>query len=384
MILIPTPISWILRYRSVGTRVRRPDSSSLPLERVGLPSMLKPLARPNVVKTDGSTPADTVHRTRAADGPPPVSTNLEFRHLRAFVAVAEELHFTRAAHRLHVAQQALSAQIQQLERELGTPLFTRTTRKVELTDAGRTLLSHAMPILASVSAAYEETQRAGSGEIGRLTIAYTPTIAHEALPLFIDAMHARFPGVQLRTLEMWQADAVAAVEDGRFDVGMARVPSLVPGLGTEVIRMEAVGVILGAGHRLTRVPIVEPAALSEDLLMIWPREFSPGYYQLIVDAFRAAGFTGAVREFENLTPAIFFGDVVARIEVAALRAFAVGLASEPLPAGFVWRPLSRPPRVPLNMFWKDPAGTIVENFRALAREVAAREGWVPSTTDTGD
>jgi DNA-binding transcriptional LysR family regulator len=305
----------------------------------------------------------------------PVTSNLELRHLRAFVAVAEELHFTRAANRLHLAQQALSGQIQQLERELGTPLFTRTTRKVELTDAGRTLLSHATAILASVKVACEQTQRAGSGEIGRLTIAYTPTVAHESLPLFTDAMHARFPGVQLRTLEMWQADAVAGVEDGRFDIGMARLPSLTPGLGSEIVRVESVGVILGAGHRLARLPVVEPAALSEDFLMIWPRDFSPGYYQLVVDSLRAAGFAGAVREFENLTPAIFFGDVVARIEVAALRAFAVGFASEPLPPGFVRRPLSMPPRVPLDMFWKAPAGSIVENFRALTREVAAREGW---------
>jgi DNA-binding transcriptional LysR family regulator len=232
-----------------------------------------------------------------------------------------------------------------------------------------------MPILASVEAACEQTQRAGIGEIGRLTIAYTPTVGHEALPLFIDAMHARFPGVQLRTLEMWQADAVAAVEDGRLDIGMARLPSLTPGLASEVVRVESVGVILGAGHRLTRVSIVEPSALSEDFLMIWPREFSPRYYQLVVDSLRSAGFTGAVREFENLTPAIFFGDVVARMEVAALRAFAVGFVSEPLPPGFVWRPLTVPPRIPLDMFWKPPAGSIVENFRALTREVAAREGW---------
>lgn len=302
--------------------------------------------------------------------------NVELRHLRAFVAVAEELHFTRAAKRLHLAQQALSDQVRQLENELGTALFTRTTRKVELTDAGRTLLSHALPILASVTVACEETRSAGSGEIGRLTIAYTPTVAHEALPLLADAMHVRFPGVQLRTLEMWQADAVAAVESGRFDIGMARSPSLTPGLASEVIRAEPLGVILGVGHRLTRVSVLEPIALGDDVLMIWPQEFSPGYYQLVVDAFRAAGFAGPVREFENLTPAIFFGDVVARMEVAALRAFTVGFASEPLPDGFVWRPLSAPPQIPLNMFWTAPAGAVVENFRALVREVSEREDWL--------
>jgi DNA-binding transcriptional LysR family regulator len=134
-----------------------------------------------------------------------MSTGIELRHLRAFVAVAEELHFTRAAARLHLAQQALSTQIRQLEDELGTPLFHRTTRRVELTDAGRTLLLHAGPILASVSAAFQQTQRAGSGELGTLSIAYTPTVAEETLPPLIAAVHDRLPDVRVRTCEMWQA-----------------------------------------------------------------------------------------------------------------------------------------------------------------------------------
>lgn len=305
-----------------------------------------------------------------------MSTHVELRHLRAFVAVTEELHFTRAARRLHLGQQALSGQIRQLERELGVELFKRTTRKVDLTEAGRTLLSHALPILASVELACDETRSAAGGEIGRLTIAYTPTVAHEALPLLMAAMHGRFPGVQVRTVEMWQGDSVAAVERGRFDVGMARSPSLTEGLESIVLRKEPLGVILGAGHRLTGHASVEGAALSDDTLMIWPREFSPGYYQLVLDSFRASGFTGPVAEFENLSPAIFIGDVVARMEVAACRAFSVGFITEPLPPGFAWRPLTTPPCIPLDLFWKTPAGTIAENFTALAREVAMREGWV--------
>src|SRR4051812_9106179 len=155
-----------------------------------------------------------------------MSTGLELRHLRAFVAVAEELHFTRAAARLHLAQQALSTQIRQLEDELGTPLFHRTTRRVELTDAGRTLLLHAGPILASVSAAFQQTQRAGSGELGTLSIAYTPTVAEETLPPLIAAVHDRLPDVRVRTCEMWQAEMAAAVEAGRLDIGPAPCPIL--------------------------------------------------------------------------------------------------------------------------------------------------------------
>ena len=97
-----------------------------------------------------------------------MSTSLELRHLRAFAAVAEELHFTRAAARLHLAQQALSTQIRQLEDEPGTPLFhAHKTRRVELTDAGRTLLLHAGPILASVSAAVQQTRRPAAASSAR-------------------------------------------------------------------------------------------------------------------------------------------------------------------------------------------------------------------------
>ena len=183
-----------------------------------------------------------------------MSTSLELRHLRAFVAVAEELHFTRAAARLHLAQQALSTQIRQLEDELGTPLFHRTTRRVELTDAGRTLLLHAGPILASVSAAVEQTHRAGSGELGTLSIAYTPTVAEETLPPLIAAVHDRLPDVRVRTCEMWQAEMAEAVEAGRFDIGLARCPILHDDLESAVIRDEPLGITLADSHRARPQP----------------------------------------------------------------------------------------------------------------------------------
>src|SRR3954447_22295269 len=154
-----------------------------------------------------------------------MSTGLELRHLRAFVAVAEELHFTRAAARLHLAQQALSTQIRQLEDELGTPLFHRTTRRVELTDAGRTLLLHAGPILASVSAAFQQTQRAGSGELGTLSIASAPTVAEETLPPLIAAVHDRLPDVRVRTCEMWQAEEGRAGAGRRLALGPGPAPA---------------------------------------------------------------------------------------------------------------------------------------------------------------
>jgi DNA-binding transcriptional LysR family regulator len=308
-----------------------------------------------------------------------MNANLELRHLRAFVAVAEELHFTRAARRLHLAQQALSVQIRQIEEELGTQLFERTTRSVELTEAGRTLYAHAVPILASVSAALEQTARTGAGEIGRLAVCYTPTVADEALPLIVEELHTRYPAVRLRTCEMWMAESVEAVTTGRFDVGLARCPV---GLGDDLecasIREEPIGVVLGAGHPLAREDIVAVEALGWETLCIWPRELSPGFYDHIVGALRAHGFTGPVREFENLAREVLMSDAVARADVAECRAFSVAFETQyvPLPEEFAWRALEPAPRVPVHMFWKRASNAAARNFTRLAFDVAERGGWL--------
>ena len=185
-------------------------------------------------------------------------------------------------------------QIRQIEEELGTQLFERTTRSVELTEAGRTLYAHAVPILASVSAAWEQTARTGAGEIGRLAVCYTPTVADEALPLIVEELHARYPAVRLRTCEMWMAESVEAVTTGRFDVGLARCPV---GLGDDLecasIREEPIGVVLGAGHPLAREDTVAVEALGWETLCIWPRELSPGFYDHVARRAARARVHGA-------------------------------------------------------------------------------------------
>lgn len=310
-----------------------------------------------------------------------MSEMLELRHLRGFVAVAEELHFSRAARKRHLAQQALSAQIRQLEQELGVQLFHRTTRKVELTQAGRTLLSHALPLLNSVATACEQTRRAHSGEVGKLSVAYTPTVAVEALPKIVLELHRRHPEVGLRMCEMWQADSVAAVNEAQFDVGFARCPVVKGDLRCVSLREEPLGVILGAGHHLARRDVVHIEDLAAETLTIWPRSLSPGFYDRVVEALRAHRFDGPIQEFENLGSGVLFSDITARLEVAACRAFSVGFFRQylPLPEDFAWRPLEPILTVPLHMFWKSPAGAVVEKLVRLAQDVAVREAWL----DTG-
>jgi DNA-binding transcriptional LysR family regulator len=307
-----------------------------------------------------------------------VTANPELRHLRAFVAVADELHFTRAAQRLHLAQQALSQHVRQLEAELDTQLFRRTTRKVELTDAGQILLARIGPIFESLAEAVEETRRTGRGEAGTLDVAYTPTVAHETLPKLTAALHGRYPTVALRTCEMWQADATAAVEAGRFDVGLARCPVLPDDLESIVIRDEPLGIILAAEHPLARSPVVRVQDICELTLTIWPRDLSPQYHDLVVGELSRNGFQGSVREFENLSRDVFSGDTVARAEVTAGRAFSIGFRHEGdrVRGEFAWRPLDPAPLIPVNLFWKPGGRAVVANYVVLAQEVARSESWL--------
>ncbi len=151
-----------------------------------------------------------------------------------------------------------------------------------------------------VSAAFQQTQRAGSGELGTLSIAYTPTVAEETLPPLIAAVHDRLPDVRVRTCEMWQAEMAAAVEAGRFDIGLARCPILHDDLESAVIRDEPLGITLADSHALARNPRVRIEDLGAEKLLIWPRVLSPGFHDRVVDSLRAHGFLGPVQEFENL------------------------------------------------------------------------------------
>jgi len=308
-----------------------------------------------------------------------VSGGIELRHLRALVAVAEELNFSRAARKLHLVQQSLSAQVQQLESELGVQLFRRTTRRVELSEAGEVLVAHAHSILGLVDAACEQARRTAAGESGELTVSYTPTLANETLPRVVTEVHARYPGLSLQMCEMWQTESVDAVRTGRVDIGMARFPDLSEDeLECVRLREEPIGVVLGAGHPLAARPRVDMEDLAQTTLAIWPRRFSPGFYDQVVDSFRSHGFHGRVQEFEYLTSALFNNDPAARADMADGRAFSVAFGTQfnPLPEGFVWKELQPVTLIPVHLFWRRGAAPAAASFLAAALAAAESEGWL--------
>src|SRR4051812_41930313 len=158
---------------------------------------------------------------------------MELRHLRYFAAVAEELHFGRAAARLHIAQPPLSQQIRRLEAELGVELFRRNRRRVELTDAGRLLLDQARPLLRDADRIEATMRRAGQGEVGRLRVGFVGSATYEVLPLTLRASRAPHPDAEPPPHEQLSSDLFEARRAGRADAGLAR-PPLVPDASIEL------------------------------------------------------------------------------------------------------------------------------------------------------
>jgi len=176
---------------------------------------------------------------------------VELRHLRYFCAVAEELHFGRAAERLHMAQPPLSQQILQLERELGVTLLVRSTRKVELTPAGDAYLKHVVAILDAVDEAGAQARRIAEGVEGHLAIACVGSATYSLLPRLVRALRDELPGVDVSVRgEMLAPAQIAALLTGEIDLALLRPPVEQPGVLVETVRRDRLLVALPEGHAL--------------------------------------------------------------------------------------------------------------------------------------
>jgi DNA-binding transcriptional LysR family regulator len=175
---------------------------------------------------------------------------MELRHLRYFIAVAEELHFGRAAARVHVAQPAVSRQIRALEEEIGLNLFERDRRIVALTAAGAAFLVEVRSLLRHVEDAVVTAHRAARGELGSLRIGYVPAVVHTGLPEIIRVFRKRFSHVDVRLQEMNPAMQLEALLAERVDVGFVRGPIVEPALASKTVLKEPLVAVLPSGHRL--------------------------------------------------------------------------------------------------------------------------------------
>src|SRR5215203_2298798 len=200
------------------------------------------------------------------------SRMVELRHLRYFIAVAEELNFSRAAERMHMAQPPLSAAIRQLERDLGVDLFVRTTREVRLTVAGRAFLQGARRTLADAERAAEDAKRAAAGELGHLRIAYSWSMRFGTLPALGRAFRAGHP-----------------------DVVLSLCPEIAAELELATIRKEGLVALLPLAHRLAGEEAIPLSALSDEEFVVFPREIAPRLHDAFMATYRRAGFEPRVR-----------------------------------------------------------------------------------------
>ncbi len=263
---------------------------------------------------------------------------MELRRLRYFVAVAEELHFGRAARRLHISQPPLSQQIQTLERELGAALFERSGHRTSLTDAGRELLPRARAVLAQAEAARTAVQRVGRGESGVLQLGFTGSLPlTPVMPRVLHDFRLAHPGVQLQLRELSTHEQIERLADETLDVGFFRPTQhdRLALLETRVILREPLVVALHADSPLARRKRLPLAALEREPFILYSRSVSTGLHDQILALCLKAGFRPRVVQEVHEMPTTV-GLVAAGMGIALV----AGSMQRVQVPGVVFRPLA--------------------------------------------
>lgn len=302
---------------------------------------------------------------------------MELRHLRYFVAVAEELHFGRAAERLRIAQPPLSRQIRDLEREVGTPLFERGARGVTLTPAGHAFLPEARLVLAQAERAQRTALRAAQGETGRLRVGFVEAATHSGiLPDVLGFFRMHLPEIGLSLFEMDSLQQAEAFRDGRIDVGILHSPpaDAERWLHVEPVYADPMVAAFPGSHRLAGRARVSLADLAAEPWVMFPRPVGPLLHDEIIARCRAAGFSPRVAQ-----------EAVTWHTIAGLVAAGVGIALVPRSLARHARPLVsyKPVRglaveLPMAAAWKRGTRSPVrERFVTSLRAVARARSRAP-------
>ncbi|MEF2279304.1 LysR family transcriptional regulator [Deinococcus sp. YIM 134068] len=290
---------------------------------------------------------------------------MELRHLRHFVALAEEEHFGRAAERVFVVQQALSNSIRNLEDEVGVPLVLRTTRRVQLTPAGREFLIGARETLAQAGQTVERARRAARGEVGRLTVGFVGGLAFGGLPEIVRAFREAFPNVSVDLRELTAQEQEAALRGGQIEVGLMLLPVRDPGLDSRPLWRQPLVAALPAGHPLARKRRLRIGDLAGERFVFFPRHLRATYFDQVMRWCAASGFTPNVVQ-EAIEIPTLLSLVAAGLGVFLPIEFFSRLA---LP-GVVYRPLEDAPVVEIVAVWRREEGQdpTLRAFLTVARE----------------
>jgi DNA-binding transcriptional LysR family regulator len=216
--------------------------------------------------------------------------DLELRHLRYFVAVAEELHFARAAQRLHMSQPPLSQQIRRLEEIVGCPLFARTSRWVKLTPAGETLLERARRVLRNVQRDIQDVRSVGEGEVGTLNVGFVGSAMLTTLPETFREFRETFPGVSLRLCESFTSQVLEGLQNGTLDAGILRDSDPVDSVNVTTLFSESYVAVLPGTHRCARQKSISPGTLRDEPFVYYPRSAGTRAFEKPFTVFEEYGF----------------------------------------------------------------------------------------------
>jgi DNA-binding transcriptional LysR family regulator len=233
---------------------------------------------------------------------------MELRHLRYFVAVAKDLHFTRAAARLHIAQPALSVQIRQLETEVGAKLLIREGRNVHLTEAGRVFLERAHEILNYATRSISLARQAANGETGNLQIAFHTAAEFQIFPKIISSFQRQWPKLHLNFQNIRTREQLERLLRGELDIGFIRQPPIeMEAFDMEALAQETFVAVLPVEHKLASQPEVSIFELSKEPFVSFPRAHDPELFDEIEQLFwRAGAAFNVAYELENLLSVVNF------------------------------------------------------------------------------
>jgi DNA-binding transcriptional LysR family regulator len=296
---------------------------------------------------------------------------LEFRQLRFFVTLAEELHFGKAAAREHIAQSALSQQIQRLERELGVTLLDRSTHHVALTPSGAAFLNEARQILVSAQRAVAAARRAG--DLAPVLQVGIVDSGYNSMPQILRAVQERFRDLEIHQVEACVPEQLTFLADGRIDVGFGRASHAPQDVASELVRLDPLGVLVGENHRFADAKDVPVALLAEEPLLLSPDGRAPEFNQFVAELCRSAGFVprlyrGTVQSIRGAADLILHGRCLACVPASYASQY----------PGIVWRQLTAPVSLyPWSVLWRaDDASELVRAVVDCARGLAAELNWL--------
>ena len=297
---------------------------------------------------------------------------MELLDLKRFVAVAEELHFGRAAERIHLSQPALSLQIQRLEKELGTELFFRNRRRVELTDSGAELLAGARELLSRAETLEAEIQRRSREIEGAVRVGIVGSSLSSRIPEIAKALEAEHPTIRLVVLERKCRELLSLLKDRRLDLAFIYKPEFsTPGIEVEVLAEEEVGIVLPEHHPLADRQSLRLTDLADEPFVLFPRSWAPTIHDRLLETCGDVGFRPrVVQEADHLSTIL--GLVAAELGVAF--ATATVMAHHGL-TGLRFRCLTGPKPIlrPALAHIEGPRSSAVEVVLSLVRRLSCAE-----------